>query len=156
MLVIVGWSISCEIDLRWISLDPTVSMEGNGLEPSRNPFWIFMEPPTMLLVPICRDMQLWWDNPPIPSPRNCMPGDTCFDDVGRNCACVTWTQMYVTLQTKKCFPFKSSHYSFFYIRAAGRRARSARRPAVQNVSVIAQGHGGGHASPIEAAGQWFY
>ena len=43
--------------------------------------------------------------------------------------------------------------SFFYIRAAGRRARSARRPAVQNVSVIAQGHGGGHASPIEAAGQ---
>ena len=45
---------------------------------------------------------------------------------------------------------------FFYIRAAGRRARSARRPAVQNVSVIAQGHGGGHASPIEAAGQWFY
>ena len=45
---------------------------------------------------------------------------------------------------------------FFYIRAAGRRARSARRPAVQNVSVIAQGHGGGHASPIEAAGQWLY
>ena len=44
----------------------------------------------------------------------------------------------------------------FYIRAAGRRARSARRPAVQNVSVIAQGHEGGHASPIEAAGQWFY
>ena len=44
----------------------------------------------------------------------------------------------------------------FYIRVAGRRARSARRPAVQNVSVIAQGHGGGHASPIEAAGQWFY
>ena len=44
----------------------------------------------------------------------------------------------------------------FYIRAAGQRARSARRPAVQNVSVIAQGHGGGHASPIEAAGQWFY
>ena len=44
----------------------------------------------------------------------------------------------------------------FYIRAAGRRARSARRPAVQNVYVIAQGHGGGHASPIEAAGQWFY
>ena len=39
---------------------------------------------------------------------------------------------------------------------SGRRARSARRPAVQNVSVIAQGHGGGHASPIEAAGQWFY
>ena len=46
--------------------------------------------------------------------------------------------------------------NLFYIRAAGRRARSARRPAVQNVSVIAQGHGGGHASPIEAAGQWFY
>ena len=44
----------------------------------------------------------------------------------------------------------------FYIRAAGWRARSARRPAVQNVSVIAKGHGGGHASPIEAAGQWFY
>ena len=22
-----------------------------------------MEPPTMLLVPICRDMQLWWDKP---------------------------------------------------------------------------------------------
>ena len=77
--------------------------------------WVpIMGPPTMLLVPICRDMQRWWDKPPIPSPRNRMPGDTCFDDVGRNCACVTWTQMYVTLQTKKCFPFKSSHYSFFF------------------------------------------
>ena len=40
MLVNVGWSISCEIDLRWISLDLTVSMEGNGLGPSGNPFWI--------------------------------------------------------------------------------------------------------------------
>ena len=40
MLVIVGWSISCEIDLRWISLDLTASMEGNGLVPSGNPFWI--------------------------------------------------------------------------------------------------------------------
>ena len=40
MLVIVGWSISCEIDLRWISLDLTVIMEGNGLVPSGNPFWI--------------------------------------------------------------------------------------------------------------------
>ena len=49
-------------------------------------------------------------------------------------------------------PLPQSCY-FFYIRAAGRRARSARRPAVQHVSVIAQGHGGGHASPIEAAGQ---
>ena len=64
----------------------------------------------MLLVPICRDMQLWWDKPPIPSSKNRMPGDTCFDDVSRICACVTWTQMYVTLQTKKCFPFRSSHY----------------------------------------------
>ena len=63
-----------------------------------NDYWNYdavMEPPTMLLVPICRDMQLWWDKPPIPSPRNRMPGDTCFDDVGRNCACVTCTQMYV-------------------------------------------------------------
>ena len=42
---------------------------------------------------------------------------------------------------------------FFYNPAAGRRVRSARRPAVQNVFVIAQGHGVGHASPIEAAGQ---
>ena len=42
MLVIVGWSISCEIDLRSISLDLTVSMEGNGLVPSGNPFWIFI------------------------------------------------------------------------------------------------------------------
>ena len=66
-----------------------------------------MEPPTMLLVPICRDMQLWWDKPPIPSPRNCMPGETSFDDVGRNCACVTWTQMYVTLQTKNVFHSKA-------------------------------------------------
>ena len=40
MLVIVGWSISCEIDLRWISLDLIISMEGNGLVPSGNPFWI--------------------------------------------------------------------------------------------------------------------
>ena len=68
---------------------------------------LIMEPPTMLLVPICRDMQLWWDKPPIPSPRNRMPGDTCFDDVGRNCACVTWTQMYVTLQTKNVFHSKA-------------------------------------------------
>ena len=47
----------------------------------------------------------------------------------------------------------SNTENVFYIRAAGRRARRARRPAVQNVSVIAQDHGGGHASPIEAAGQ---
>ena len=86
------------------------SFGGGGLQGPSS----LMEPPTMLLVPICRDMQLWWDKPPIPSPRNCMPGDTCFDDLGRNCVCVTWTQMYVTLQTKKCFPFKSSHYSFFF------------------------------------------
>ena len=79
----------------------------------RMEFLQLMEPPTMLLVPICRDMQLWWDKPPIPSSKNRMPGDTCFDDVSRICACVTWTQMYVTLQTKKCFPFKNSHYSFF-------------------------------------------
>ena len=72
-----------------------------------------MEPPTMLLVPICRDMQLWWDKPPIPSPRNRMPGDTCFDDVGRNCACVTWTQMYVTLQTKNVFHSKAVIIFFF-------------------------------------------
>ena len=72
-----------------------------------------MEPPTMLLVPICRDMQLWWDKPPIPSPRNRMPGDTCFDDVGRNCACVTWTQMYVTLQTKNVFHSKAVIILFF-------------------------------------------
>ena len=65
-----------------------------------------MEPPTMLLVPICRDMQLWWDKPPIPSPRKRMPGETCFDDVGRICACVTWTQMYKTLQTKNVFHSK--------------------------------------------------
>ena len=66
-----------------------------------------MEPPTMLLVPICRDMQLWWDKPPIPSPRKRMPSETCFDDVGRICACVTWTQMYVTLQTKNVFHSKA-------------------------------------------------
>ena len=42
-----------------------------------------MEPPTMLLVPICRDMQLWWDKSPIPSPRKRIPTETCFDDVGR-------------------------------------------------------------------------
>ena len=85
-----------------------------------------MEPPTMLLVPICRDMQLWWDKPPIPSPRNRMPGDTCFDDVGRNCACVTWTQMYVTLQTKNVFHSKAV-IILFYIRAP--RATGAQRPS---------------------------
>ena len=36
---------------------------------------------------------------------------------------------------------------------SGRQPTGARRPAVQNVFVIAQGHGVGHASPIEAAGQ---
>ena len=39
-LVIVGWNISCETDLRWISMDLTVSMEDNALVPSGNPFWI--------------------------------------------------------------------------------------------------------------------
>ena len=29
----------------------------------------FMEPPTMLLVPKCRDMQLWWDNPQYRAPE---------------------------------------------------------------------------------------
>ena len=75
---------------------------------------LIMEPPTMLLVPICRDMQLWWDKPPIPSPRrNCMPTETCFDDVGRICACVTWTQMYVTLQTKNIFHSNAVIILFF-------------------------------------------
>ena len=49
----------------------------------------------------------------IPSPRKRMPGDTCFDDVGRNCACVTWTQMYVTLQTKNVFHSKAVIILFF-------------------------------------------
>ena len=76
--------------------------------------WLpIMEPPTMLLVPICRDMQLWWDKPPIQSPRKCMPSETCFDDVGRICACVTWTQMYVTLQTKNVFHSKAVIILFF-------------------------------------------
>ena len=66
-----------------------------------------MEPPRMLLVPICRDMQLWWDKPPIPSPRKGMPTETCFDDEGRICACVTWTQMHATLQTKTLFHSKA-------------------------------------------------
>ena len=73
-----------------------------------------MEPPTMLLVPICRDMQLWWDKPPTPSSKNRMPGDTCFDDVSRICACVTWTQMYVTLQTKNVFHSKAVIILFFH------------------------------------------
>ena len=75
-----------------------------------------METPTMLLVPIhaiCRDMQLWWDKPLISSLRNCMPTETCFDDVGRICACVTWTQMYVTLQTKNVFHSKAVKILFF-------------------------------------------
>ena len=73
----------------------------------------FMEPPTMLLVPICRDMQFWWDKPPIPSLRNCMPTETCFDDVGRIRACVTWSQMYVTLQSKNVFHSKAVIILFF-------------------------------------------
>ena len=73
----------------------------------------FMEPPTMLLVPICRDMQLWWDKPPIPSPRKRMPSETCFDDVGRICARMTWTQMYLTLQTKNVFHSKAVIILFF-------------------------------------------
>ena len=36
-----------------------------------------------------------------------MPNETCFDDVGRNCACVMWIQMYVTLQTKNVFHSKA-------------------------------------------------
>ena len=64
-----------------------------------------MEP--RLSVPICRDMQFWWDKPPIPSPRKCMPTETCFGDVGRICACVMWTQMYVTLQTRNVFHLKA-------------------------------------------------
>ena len=42
-----------------------------------------------------------------------------------------------------------SRQSYFFL-------HSGRRPPVQNVFVIAQGHGVRHASPIEAAGQWFY
>ena len=67
----------------------------------------------MLLVSICRDMQLWRDKPQIPSPRNCMPTETCFDDVGRICTCVTWTQMYLTLQTKNVFHSKAVIILFF-------------------------------------------
>ena len=66
----------------------------------------------MLVVPIWRDAQLWWDKPPIPSPRKSMPTETCFDDVGTICACVTWTQMRVNLQTKNAF-LSQRHYSFF-------------------------------------------
>ena len=75
--------------------------------------YYIMDPPTMLLVPICGDMQLWWDKPSIPSLRNCMPSETCFDDVGRIYACVTWTQMYVTLQTKKVFHSKAVIMIFY-------------------------------------------
>ena len=97
-----------------------------------------MEPPTMLLVPICRDMQLWWDKPPIPSPRIGMPTETCFDDVGRICACVTWTQMYVTLQTKNVFHSKAVIILFFlsasfyhFFRYSFQYRRNSIRPSTQ-------------------------
>ena len=109
-----------------------------------------LEPPTMLLVPICRDKQLWRDNPPIPIPRKCTPTDTCFDDVGRICACVTWTQMYVTLQTKNAFHSKAViilflsvslyhlfRYSFQYrrnsIRPSTQFIHFCRRSAVETI-----------------------
>ena len=91
-----------------------------------NCYVILMEPPTMLLVPICRDMQLWWDKSPIPSSKNRMPGDTCFDDVSRICACVTWTQMYVTLQTKNVFHSKALSILFLISLFLARWLTSAR------------------------------
>ena len=68
----------------------------------------------MLLVPICRDMQFWWDKPPIPSPRNCMPTKTCFDDVGRWFALV-WREhqcMWLSKQ-KNVFHSKAVIILFF-------------------------------------------
>ena len=58
--VIVGWNISCETDLRWISLDLTVSMEYNGLVPSGNPFWISIVfyPRPVLAFGYCRCLRL--------------------------------------------------------------------------------------------------
>ena len=108
-----------------------------------NAHWInnallIMEPPTMLLVPICRDMQLWWDKPPIPSPKKCMPSETCFDDVGRICACVTWTQIYVTLQTKNVFHSKAiitlffnQSFCFFFFRYSFQYIRNFIRSSTQ-------------------------
>ena len=90
----------------------------------------------------------------------------------KNCSDISWHQLNLNQSKANCpkilnsdglivremgpWPeciFRSLLQFLVYIRAAGGRARSARRPAVQNVFVIAQGHGVGHASPIEAAGQ---
>ena len=86
-----------------------------------------MEPPTMLLVPICRDMQLWWDKPPIPSLRNCMPTETCFDDVGRICAYSFLISLFVSF----------FRYSFQYrrnsIRPSTQFIHFCRRSAVETI-----------------------
>ena len=56
---------------------------------------------------------------------------------------------------QQCWLISEEYIRLFYIRAAGGRARSARRPAVQNVFVIAHGHGVGHASPLRLRGSDF-
>ena len=95
----------------------------------------------MLLVPICRDMQLWCDKPLISSLRNCMPTETCFDDVGRICACVTWTQMYVTLQTKMFSIQKQSLFFFLislfvsFFRYSFQYRRNSIRPSTQFIHI---------------------
>ena len=63
---------------------------------------------------------------------------------------ITWSPLWRSTHLPNQEIFIAWNNAFFYIRAAGWRA------AVQNVFVIAQGHGVGHASPIESAGQWFY
>ena len=75
-----------------------------------------MEPPTMLLVPICRDMQLWWDKPPIPSPRNRMPGDTYVLMTKAGIALVWREHKCMWLSKQKMFSIQKQSLFFFLIR----------------------------------------
>ena len=50
-------------------LSQILSIKSTGVN-YKNHILIIVEPPTMLLVPICRDMQLWWDNPQYRAPEN--------------------------------------------------------------------------------------
>ena len=71
-----------------------------------------IEPPTMSLVPICRDMQLWLDKPPNTEPQKMHAKWDMFWWRRRDLRLCDVNTNVCDSPNKKCFPFKSSHYFF--------------------------------------------
>ena len=71
-----------------------------------------------------------------------MPTETCFDDAGRICACVTWTQLYVNLQAKHVFHSKEiiilflSASLFHFFRYSFQYRRNYIRPSTQYIHFL--------------------